>query len=590
MTTPCPNGAAMPFPAVTVPLQAVEGPLPPDVLCGRGEVARRHAGNLHYHTLVNSNKPYYCTGPKPEKLRISKSIVATVRQSNGRFLERALDGLFYDIGDKKAVEKTSQALRHGQPKLRKRIQELQEESGAASLPNANVVKGIVESNPNALCSTADVGDLETNVQAAAAGYRSPLLGEGGIATAVAGALPPLPNAAAAADAPAATSAKKSKRKKCNECSEKKPIVEGKCRTCFKSYISDLTGDAKKEAQAKLAAIDEKLKNRSRTQKKCSVADCTKNAACHAIGLCTRHYKKHVESMEDESEKKKARKGIEDRRARQQERDRERKCSAVGCNRISQGRRHHDLCTTHFNELSGKPTGRDKYRANFVKAVRNATANGAKYKLQISRKSKAPHAFKIPQTFMGSFNEKEAIDLYDLVHGQLDLMIANRRPSSEMIDMVRSHIHPSVQRLGPNKKKNWSARPGEKVNITVKIYSTIVRLGKFHAHEIIEKKRRAKAIAEECQEKRKTIREFIDQLREEELWNNKYMYTKIAYLPPATVQKLLEENIAVYPIHAKRIREGKSLIPSEDEAATEAAVAAVLSDDEDDDDYDCVVGV
>ena len=183
MTTPCPNSATIVFPAVTVPLKRVENPLPPDVLCGRGGAAQRHGGNLHYRTLVNSNKPYYCTCPKPEKLRISKSIVAAVRESNGRFLERALDGLYYDIGDKKAVEKTSQALREGQPKLRRRIQELQAESGAANLPNAVVVDGIVESNPNALCSTAGVGDLETNVQAAAAGYRSPLLGEGGIAAA-----------------------------------------------------------------------------------------------------------------------------------------------------------------------------------------------------------------------------------------------------------------------------------------------------------------------------------------------------------------------------------------------------------------------
>lgn len=186
MTTPCPNGGVpnTSFPAVTVPLKAVDNPLPPDVLCGRGGAAQRHAGNLHYRTLVNSNKSYYCTCPKPEKLRISRSIVATVRRSNGRFLERALDGLYYDIGDKKAVEKTSQALREGQPKLRRRIQELQEEGGAAGLPGATVVDGIVESRPDGPCSAAGLGDLEASVRAAAAGYRSPLLGEGGVAAAV----------------------------------------------------------------------------------------------------------------------------------------------------------------------------------------------------------------------------------------------------------------------------------------------------------------------------------------------------------------------------------------------------------------------
>lgn len=59
---------------------------------------------------------------KSEKTAISRSIVATIRKANGRFLERSKDLLsYYDIGDAKATEKTSQALREGQPKLRKRM-------------------------------------------------------------------------------------------------------------------------------------------------------------------------------------------------------------------------------------------------------------------------------------------------------------------------------------------------------------------------------------------------------------------------------------------------------------------------------------
>lgn len=97
-----------------------------DVLCGRGGKALRHPGNQTYRRLVTLNKGLYTTCLKAEKLKISKSIVAAVREQKGRFLEKNTDGSesWYDIEDKKAVEKTSQALREGQPQLRKKIVEL----------------------------------------------------------------------------------------------------------------------------------------------------------------------------------------------------------------------------------------------------------------------------------------------------------------------------------------------------------------------------------------------------------------------------------------------------------------------------------
>jgi len=54
----------------------------------------------------------------------TQGIVAAVRKVGGRFLE--LDersGIHVDIGDKKATEKTSQALREGQTKIRKKLYE-----------------------------------------------------------------------------------------------------------------------------------------------------------------------------------------------------------------------------------------------------------------------------------------------------------------------------------------------------------------------------------------------------------------------------------------------------------------------------------
>jgi len=57
-------------------------------------------------------------------MKVSQAIVAAIRGQNppGRFIEKhPRTGRLYDIGDKKAVEKTSQALREGAPKLRSKI-------------------------------------------------------------------------------------------------------------------------------------------------------------------------------------------------------------------------------------------------------------------------------------------------------------------------------------------------------------------------------------------------------------------------------------------------------------------------------------
>ena len=103
----------------------ITDPRDSDVLCGRGGAALRHPGNQTYRRLVNLNKGLYITCLKTEKLKISRSIVAAIREQNGRFLEKdAANGTWFDIGDKKAIEKTSQALREGQPKLRQKIVEM----------------------------------------------------------------------------------------------------------------------------------------------------------------------------------------------------------------------------------------------------------------------------------------------------------------------------------------------------------------------------------------------------------------------------------------------------------------------------------
>lgn len=131
MEIPGMYGMGTEFPAVFamgmegIPLVDIDDPSDVDVLCGRGGASLKHPGNLTYRRLVHMNKGYYISCLKTEKLRISQSIVAAIREQRGRFLERdGNKGTWYDIGDKKAIEKTSQALREGQPKLRQQIVEM----------------------------------------------------------------------------------------------------------------------------------------------------------------------------------------------------------------------------------------------------------------------------------------------------------------------------------------------------------------------------------------------------------------------------------------------------------------------------------
>ena len=61
-----------------------------------------------------ANKQRYITVPKRQKMVLSRSIVTAVRSQNppGRFLQT--DGktkVWFDVGDQRAQEKTSQALR-----------------------------------------------------------------------------------------------------------------------------------------------------------------------------------------------------------------------------------------------------------------------------------------------------------------------------------------------------------------------------------------------------------------------------------------------------------------------------------------------
>ena len=118
---PCPSSSS------SGPAQASSPPTDSDVLCGRGGAINVHPGNAKYRQLVADRKRSYPPARyKREKRLISESIVEEIRNQSppGRFLNRRTSGGadWYDIGDVKAREKTSQALRENLPKLRKEIE------------------------------------------------------------------------------------------------------------------------------------------------------------------------------------------------------------------------------------------------------------------------------------------------------------------------------------------------------------------------------------------------------------------------------------------------------------------------------------
>lgn len=83
-----------------------------DVLCGRGGLINKHFGNVVYRKVVDFNKPFYQSVHKKHRILVSQSIVQSILNFGGRFLILGAKGKSWiEIGYKRAVQKTSQALR-----------------------------------------------------------------------------------------------------------------------------------------------------------------------------------------------------------------------------------------------------------------------------------------------------------------------------------------------------------------------------------------------------------------------------------------------------------------------------------------------
>jgi hypothetical protein len=77
-------------------------------------------GNRRFRDLINMHRRAYLKARKNDKPAISRAIVRAVRVTGGKFLRRnEKEGLWYEVGDDAAREKTSQALRQRAPEMRR---------------------------------------------------------------------------------------------------------------------------------------------------------------------------------------------------------------------------------------------------------------------------------------------------------------------------------------------------------------------------------------------------------------------------------------------------------------------------------------
>ena len=77
-------------------------------------MTNHHKGNKRFRDIVALHRPDYVRAPKIQKPSVARVIVRAIRNGDppGRFLRKDdKTGKWVDIGDKKAAEKTSQALR-----------------------------------------------------------------------------------------------------------------------------------------------------------------------------------------------------------------------------------------------------------------------------------------------------------------------------------------------------------------------------------------------------------------------------------------------------------------------------------------------
>lgn len=100
------------------PLRDVKEPHKNDVLYGRGGKSNHHPGNKRFRQAVKEREFDYLRRKNKDKQLVAMEVVRNWRNQDppGRFLKKDdKTGLWQDVGDQKAREKTSQAFRENSP-------------------------------------------------------------------------------------------------------------------------------------------------------------------------------------------------------------------------------------------------------------------------------------------------------------------------------------------------------------------------------------------------------------------------------------------------------------------------------------------
>lgn len=141
-----------------------------DILCGRGGLTNHHKGNKRFRDIVALHRPDYVRAPKIHKPAVARLIVRAIRNSDppGRFLKKDdKTALWFDIGDKRAAEKASQALREKTPEERSR---LRQEASSTTTTNTSTSRAPLQSfsNPSYVpANDALVAAVESGIKSAA---------------------------------------------------------------------------------------------------------------------------------------------------------------------------------------------------------------------------------------------------------------------------------------------------------------------------------------------------------------------------------------------------------------------------------------
>lgn len=136
-------------------------------------MTNHHKGNKRFRDIVALHRPDYVRAPKIQKPSVARVIVRAIRNGDppGRFIRKdEKSGKWIDIGDKKAAEKTSQALRE---KTNEEREKIRKEPGAAGSTAAGIslLPGTTDLLAAAGAMMAGVPPAQNNVVMAKSGEK-----------------------------------------------------------------------------------------------------------------------------------------------------------------------------------------------------------------------------------------------------------------------------------------------------------------------------------------------------------------------------------------------------------------------------------